>query len=130
MLEKIVVKTKKNREIVDVTDEINKVLKKSAMKNGFCRLFLPHTTAALTAANLDPERDLDILEGIEMVTPKKELSHLRHLLHVPTNIVASFLGSSLTVPFEKDVLVLGKWQRVVLIELNGPREREILVGVA
>lgn len=127
-MEKIIVKTKKAKEIVDITEKINNMLKKHAAGVGFCRLFVPHTTASITAANLDPEKDLDILEGIEMVTPKKELSHLRHLLHVPNNIIASFLGSSLIVPFKGSELMLGKWQRIVLVELNGPRTREVIVG--
>ena len=127
-METITIKTGKTKEIIDITDKIHTLLKKSIVSEGFCRLFIAHTTAAITAANLDPEKDLDILEGIEIVTPKKELVHLKHLLHVPNNIVVSFLGSSLVVPFKDKVLMLGKWQRIVLVELNGPRSREVIVG--
>jgi secondary thiamine-phosphate synthase enzyme len=48
---------------------------------------------------------------------------------VPDHILSALIGTSVAVPFERGKLVLGTWQRVVLIELDGPRERELVASV-
>lgn len=54
-MERITIKTKKHKEVVDVTDQFNEILRSAQNdKSGICHLFLTHTTAALTAADLDP----------------------------------------------------------------------------
>ena len=66
----LTVKTQKNRQVVDITDDVNNALAKSKAEPGLCHLFLTHTTAALTTADLDPGTDLDILDAIEAIIPK------------------------------------------------------------
>lgn len=123
---KIVVKTAKEKEVVDITDLINEKLPK---KNGVCHLFLTHTTAALTTADLDPGTDLDLLDAFEKIVPKLNFRHPHDPKHVPDHILSSLIGTSLSIPFENGKLKLGTWQRVVLIEFSGPREREIVLAL-
>lgn len=123
-MKKIFIETKKAKEVVDITDEISEALPK---KDGLCHLFLAHTTAALTTADLDPGTDLDMLDAFEEIIPKLDYRHPHDPSHVPDHILSSLIGTSLTVPVEKGELVLGTWQRVVLVEFNGPRKREITV---
>ncbi|TSC54399.1 MAG: hypothetical protein LiPW16_48 [Microgenomates group bacterium LiPW_16] len=93
-------------------------------------MFLTHTTAALTTADLDPGTDLDILDAFWEMIPKLKYRHPHDPSHVPSHILSSLIGTSLTLPFENKKLVLGTWQRIVLIELDGPREREIVISLA
>lgn len=90
-------------------------------------MFLPHSTACLTTAALDPGTDLDILGAIEIILSQK-VNHLRTYTHLPYYIVSSFLGPSLTIPAEGGCK-FGEMQRIALIEFNGPREREIIVDI-
>jgi secondary thiamine-phosphate synthase enzyme len=46
---------------------------------------------------------------------------------VPDHILSSLIGTALTLPVDGGSLVLGTWQRVVLIELDGPRQRELIL---
>ncbi len=126
---KISVKTKSAKQVVDITDEVNEVLAKSKIELGICHLFLTHTTAALTTADLDPGTDLDILDAIDEIIPKIKYRHPHDPSHTPDHIASTLIGTDLTIPFENKKLILGSWQRVVLIEFNGPREREIMVSI-
>jgi thiamine phosphate synthase YjbQ (UPF0047 family) len=60
--------------------------------------------------------------------PKLEYRHPHTLPHVPDHILSSLIGPSLMVPVQDHELALGLWQRVVLIEFDGLRERDILVS--
>jgi len=124
----IAVKTRKAKEVADITDEINKKLKEEKFNEGLCHLFLMHTTAALTTADLDPGTDLDMLDAWQAMIPKLTYRHPHNPGHVPDHILSSLIGTSLTIPVKNSKLVLGTWQRVVLVEFDGPRERKIVIS--
>ncbi len=119
------VKTHKKREIVDITDAVQKLLRTEA--NGVCHLTVLHTTAALTTADLDPGTDLDLLDAFEAMIPKLRYRHPHDPSHVPDHILSALIGTSVTQPVRKGQLVLGAWQRIVLVELDGPRERNVVL---
>src|SRR5919106_5120178 len=122
------VTTKGKREIVDLTKFSRDEFSKSKTINGLCHLFLLHTTAALTTADLDPGTDLDLLDAFDAVIPKLEYRHPHDPEHVPDHILSSLIGTSLIFPVKDGEPVLGTWQRIVLIEFDGPRTREIAIS--
>lgn len=127
-MEKIIIKTKKKKEVVDITETIAAEVRQAGLKDGVLHLFLTHTTAALTTADLDPGgTDLDYLEALEKMVPKLNYRHPHQPSHMPDHILSSLIGSSLTLPVEEGRLALGTWQRVVLMEFDGPRERQIIL---
>ena len=87
-----------------------------------------HTTAALTTADLDPGTDLDMLDAFELLIPKLNFRHPHDPSHTPDHILSALIGTSITLLVENRKLVLGTWQRVVLVELDGPRTREVAIG--
>lgn len=121
----IAIKTKKKKEVVDITEKVQEAVD---IQEGICHLFLMHTTAALTTADLDPGTDQDYLDAIEAIAPKLQYRHPHDPSHVPDHIMSSLIGASLNVPIQKGELVLGTWQRIVLIELNGPKERKVVIS--
>lgn len=125
----ITVSTRKQKEIVDITDQINRKLEKEKVENGLINLFVTHTTCALTTADLDPGTDLDMLEAFTEIIPKLKYRHPHDPTHVGDHIASSLIGSSLTIPVENGSMILGTWQRVVLVEFAGPRERKIIVNL-
>lgn len=125
---RISVKTHKKREVLDITDLIEQQLVKS--NSGVCHLLVLHTTSALTTADLDPGTDLDMLDAFEAMIPKLRYRHPHNPAHVPDHILSALIGTSVSLPFEKRKLVLGTWQRVVLVELDGPRERELAISIS
>ena len=129
-MQRIRIKTKKKREVIDLTDALQEVIDSSyAGASVFCQLSVLHTTAALTTADLDPGTDLDMLDAFEHLIPKLKYRHPHNPAHVPDHILSALIGTCVAVPVDKGGLILGTWQRVILVELDGPREREIVVGL-
>ena len=130
IMQRLTIKTRRKREVVDITDEVERLLGNGNPTGaGICSLFILHTTAALTTADLDPGTDLDMLDALEAMVPKLRYRHPHNPGHVPDHILSALIGTSVALPFEKGKLLLGTWQRVVLIELDGPREREVVATI-
>jgi secondary thiamine-phosphate synthase enzyme len=134
-MQRLTIKTRKKREVLDITDDVESLLgERSPAKNGsdttgICNLLVLHTTAALTTADLDPGTDLDMLDAFEAMIPKLRYRHPHDPGHVPDHILSALIGTSIALPFERGKLLLGTWQRVVMVELDGPREREVVVTI-
>lgn len=128
-MEIFTVKSRQKEEVIDISDRVEDLIKKKRKKNGLCHLFISHTTAGLTTADLDPGTDLDMLDAFREMLPNLKYRHPHDPSHVGDHILSSLIGSSLTLPFENGRLTLGTWQRVVLIEFNGPRERRIRISL-
>jgi len=116
---RLAVRTRKKREVVDLTDSLEEQLEKGDAQTGICHILVLHTTGT----------DLDMLDAFEEMMPKLRYRHPHDPSHVPDHILSALIGTCLSLPFENRKLVLGTWQRVVLIELDGPRERELAVSV-
>ena len=127
-MEELIIHTTKEREIIDITEKIQRYIPRHIITEGVCNLFVLHTTAALTTADLDPGTADDFLDAFEALIPKLQYRHPHNPGHVKDHIMATILGASLTVPIEKGELMLGAWQKIILVELGGPRERNIVVS--
>jgi secondary thiamine-phosphate synthase enzyme len=124
----LTIRTRGKRQILDITEQIETHLRKKHATDGICYLNVLHTTAAITTADLDPGTDLDMLDAFEAMMPKLKYRHPHNPEHVPDHIMSTILGSALTIPVESGSLVLGTWQRVILVELDGPRERNLVLN--
>jgi secondary thiamine-phosphate synthase enzyme len=128
-MEEIIIRTNKSKEVLDITNEVERVIKEKGIEAGICHLFCLHTTAALLCADLDPGTDLDMLDAFDVIVPALRYRHAHNPLHVKDHIMASIIGASVCVPIDKGELVLGPWQRVCLAEFGGPRERNVVVSL-
>lgn len=128
-MEKISVKTSGRIELADITEQIQKVILKSKIKEGVCFLFCPHTTAGLTInENADPSVRHDIIDSLNKLIP--EAAGYAHTEgNADSHIKSSLFGSSLTIFITAGRLVLGTWQGIYLCEGDGPRTREIWVKI-
>lgn len=126
-MERLTIETRKKREILDITDAIDGVLRRGAGRgSGLCFVNVLHTTAALATADLDPGTDLDMLDAFEAMVPHLRYRHPHNPEHVPDHILSTLIGTGLSVPYEDGALILGTWQRVILVELDGPRRRQLV----
>jgi len=123
----LTLETKKKDEIINITDKIEELLKKSKITDGLCTIFTAHTTCCITTADLDEGTDLDLLDALRSMLPKIDYRHPHDPDHAPDHILSSIIGPSVTVPIKQNRLVRGTWQEVILIELDGPRKRNIQV---
>jgi secondary thiamine-phosphate synthase enzyme len=125
----ISVVTKKRIEVIDITSEINSLLKKIGVVRGICYLYVPHTTSGITInENADPAVKQDILDALERIAPaNRDYNHKEG--NADAHIKSSIIGVSLSLFVENGRLVLGTWQSVFFCEFDGPRTRSLLIEV-
>ena len=124
----ITITTKKKDEVVDITETVENLLQEMKAPSGICVVFVAHTTCALTTADLDPGTDLDFLNVLRRMLPHISYRHPHDPSHTPDHILSSILGPSLAIPYQDGQLLLGTWQRVILVELDGPRQRTLHIS--
>lgn len=129
MLKEIAVQTNTQTQIIDITAQIQKVVRESGISEGLCCVFIPHTTAGVTInENADPSVKHDIIMELNKVIPLND--HYSHLEgNSAAHIKASIIGSSVNVPVENNNLLLGTWQGICFCEFDGPRQRKFYVKI-
>lgn len=124
----ITVRTQRKDQVLDLTRTVEDALRDAERESGVCVVFAAHTTCAITTADLDPGTDLDLLQALRSMLPQQTYRHPHDPAHAPDHILAAIIGPSVTVPYANGQLQLGTWQRVVLVELDGPRERTVRIS--
>ena len=122
------VKTRKKQECIDITEDVNKLVN---VDEGVCCVFVKHTTASVIInENNDPNLEKDLIGALNKVFPDGA-GYLHDKIdgNGGAHIKASVLGSSVMVPVKDGKLDLGKWQRIIFVEFDGPREREVSVEI-
>jgi secondary thiamine-phosphate synthase enzyme len=129
-MEEFDVKTDRKNQIIDITAKVAAIVRQSAVSEGICCVYTPHTTAAITInEHDDPNVGEDILEALAKLIPEGIWRHDRVDNNAAAHIKASIIGPSEAIPVQGGKLLLGTWQAVMLIELDGPRERRVIVEV-
>jgi len=123
------VQTPRREVLLDITSDIKKIVKKSGIKEGTCRVFIPHTTAALTInENADPAVLKDITGYLKKLIPQDSgFSHMEG--NSDAHIKTTLTGPSIDVLIHDGKLMLGTWQGIMLTEYDGPRTRKVYVQV-
>jgi secondary thiamine-phosphate synthase enzyme len=129
----IMIGTKGEVQIVDITGQVESAVSESGLKSGIACVFTPGSTCAVTTTEYELGLLHDIPEALEKLAPRnKEYRHNEKWGdgNGHSHVRASLIGSSITIPFDGGRLNLGTWQQIVFLELdNRPRQREILVKV-
>ena len=115
-------------ELIDITEKIQQVVSSvGIIENGYCMLFVPHTTAGITInESADPSVKSDILMTLDALVPRE--AGYRHLEgNSAAHVKSTLVGSSQLVAIEQNRLVLGTWQGIFFCEFDGPRNRKVHV---
>lgn len=121
------IKTQQPKQVVDLTEKLTTLIAQRKVSDGLCSVFLTHTTAALTTGEVGEGTDDDLLDVVEQMIPRVAFRHAHDPSHAWSHMAASILGPALQIPIARGSLVLGTWQSVLLIELDGPRDRQVQV---
>ncbi len=124
------VRTKQKQEMVDITGRVADLVGQSGVREGICLVYVPHATAAVAInEHADPNVGEDILEALARLIPEGKWRHDRIDNNAAAHIKATILGPGQAVPVRGGRLRLGTWQSLMLVELDGPRERTVIVEV-
>jgi len=123
---RFLVKTRQKIARIDITKEVERAAKEIGAKNGALLVSVPHTTAAVTVGETwDEDVTTDVERALAAWVPDVRFDHAEG--NSPAHFLSETIGVSCLVPLEDGKPVLGRWQGIVLIELDGPRERTVRV---
>jgi len=126
----LTIRTSRRCELKDVTEEIASTVHESGCTDAVCHLYVPHTTAGvLINEGDDPAVARDIEAALERLVPRSG-SYTHAEGNADAHIKSSLIGVTQPVLVEDEQLVLGRWQAIYFVELDGPRHRHILARVS
>jgi secondary thiamine-phosphate synthase enzyme len=132
----IQLQTTQQFEAVDISEQVQRAVGQSGLKDGIVAVTVPHTTAAIRLNHFEPLLMQDILRMLYRLAPQ-DISYNHDLFELRQNIMpnersnghahvkAFLLGSSVTVPVQNGHVVLGDRQNIIFIECDGGRKRTV-----
>jgi secondary thiamine-phosphate synthase enzyme len=122
------VRSHQREELVEITEQVERELAQSEVKEGVVVLYVQHTTAGLTMnENADPDVPRDMLHAFRTLIPQHGMGFRHGEENSDAHIKATLVGSTVTVPFQDGKLLLGRWQGIFLCEFDGGRERQVIM---
>jgi len=130
VITRLTIRTGAQREMLDLTARVAELVARAGLDEGQVTVYVPHATAAIVInENDDPNVCVDVLDLLDRLIPAGRWRHDRVDGNAAAHIQAAILGPGETVPVQGGRMLLGRWQAVMLVELDGPKERHILVQV-
>ncbi len=130
MFKEITVSTEKKNDVVDINSEVEAIISKSGVKEGLCNVFTPHATAAIIInENADPNVGFDLLNALNELIKEGKWMHDSVDGNGAAHIKAAIVGPSETIPVKEGKLMLGRWQDIMLVDFDGPRQRKVYINV-
>jgi secondary thiamine-phosphate synthase enzyme len=139
-MRRLALETTDGIQLLDITDEVAAIVRSTGIRDGIVTIVSRHTTAAVRIQEDEPLLLEDLLEFLRRLAPKdahyqhndfRIRTHHMHPDESPnghSHCLQFLLGTSESVPVMDGELQLGQWQRIFLVELDGPRpKREVLI---
>jgi secondary thiamine-phosphate synthase enzyme len=121
-------------DVIDLTDGVESVIRSSGVESGVATVFVPGSTAAITAMEFEPGGVHDLRAALDRLIPAQgDYAHnrLNHDTNSHAHIRAAIVGPSESVPIEGGRLATGTWQQLVLVDFDDrPRQRTVTVTIA
>lgn len=120
-------------ELLDLTDAVRAWVRETGVRDGLVTIFSPHTTARITLNEREAELQRDMVRFLGVLAPADgRYGHNRNpvddRLNAHAHLLGLFVNASESIPLVDGELLIGAWQSLFLVELDGPREkREVVV---
>jgi secondary thiamine-phosphate synthase enzyme len=115
-------------QILDITGQIRDWVAGSGIKDGLLTLISAHTTARVNVNEREPQLQRDMLTFLKRLVPR-DGDYLHNLAPIDgrdnahSHLLGLFMNTAETIPVAEGTLMLGAWQSIFFIELDGPRPR-------
>lgn len=139
-IEKLQVISTKQFELIDITDKVAAIVASTSISQGVVTVFASHTTAAIKINHNEPLLIQDFMKMLYRLVPV-DMSYSHDLFETRSGVAAEersnghahvkafLLGSSETIPVQKKKMMFNPRQSIFLVELDGGRERTVVVSV-
>ena len=126
-MKEISVRTSTRTQLVNITSKVASALAELDPAATLCHVYVPHTTAAVVINEAaDPDVADDLTAAYQAMVPEIPFAHAEG--NSDSHLLATLLGSSVTIPVESGRLKLGIWQGIFFVDLDGPRTRRVWVS--
>lgn len=125
------VRSTRREELIDVTEQVKTVVRKSGVRDGLVHVYAQGATAAMMIQeNWDESVQTDVVRLLQKLIPRGVWLHDRQDGNGDAHLKAGLVGPSETVPIVDGELGLSTWQNIFFCEFDGPRaERRIVCTV-
>ena len=127
--EDIRVSTRNRTEVVDVTADVEEIMRRSGIINGICVVHTLHSTTAIIVNEHELGLRKDIVKKVQQDFPKGAGWLHDKVDNADAHLASSYIGPTRIFPVRQGRLVRGPWQNIFLLELDGPRTRKITVEI-
>ncbi len=121
----------KHNQALELTSMIREIIDQSEIKDGFCIISIPHTTAGLVVTSFwDPLGWEDLMDELNKMIPSRiDFKHQESPTDASGHIKSALTGTSMVQIISDGKLMLGSSQGIYMLEFDGPREREFIVKI-
>lgn len=126
----LAIRTQSREDVVELTDMVSEQITASGVTDGMCFVSVLHTSCGLVIQENDGRLPNDLHTTLDRLVPwEGKYTHNVHDDNAAAHIKAALLGNSVQIPIADGKAVLGTWQRILLFEFDGPRERNVHVKI-
>lgn len=127
MIQEFNVQTKERYELVDITNRVEDIIKQGKIENGLALIFVPHSTAGIVLTENESGLKQDWVQFLKKLVSGFDFLHNRIDNNADSHILSGLIGQGKTIAIKNNKLILGVWQQIFLVELDGPKNRKIIV---
>ena len=123
--------TKKRREFINITRDVDKALQKSGIKEGMILVSAMHITSGIFVNDAEPGLHKDIEEWLLKLIPEGHdyYHHRTGEVNGDAHLRNILIGHQITIPVTDGKLDLGQWQKVFYAEFDGQRSKRLVIKV-
>ncbi|MDP3093571.1 MAG: secondary thiamine-phosphate synthase enzyme YjbQ [bacterium] len=129
MISEFSVSSQERYQLIDITDEVEKVVKESGIKDGLVLVFVPHSTAGILLTENEEGLKQDWLVFLKKLVSGSGFQHDKIDDNADSHILSGLVGQEKILPLRGGQIIRGTWQQIFLLELDGPRDRKIIVTI-
>ena len=129
MMSEINLSSKERYQLIDITDKVEKIVKESNIKDGLVLVFAPHSTAAILLTENEEGLKEDWLNFLKKLVSCFDFQHNRVDDNADSHILSGLVGQQRILPVKDGRIIRGTWQQIFLLELDGPKNRKIIVKI-
>jgi len=127
MLKEFNISTKERYQLIDITEKVEEIVQESEVKDGLVLVFVPHSTAAILLTENEEGLKEDWLDFLKKLVSGFDFQHNRIDDNADSHILSGLAGQERILLVKGGQIIRGTWQQIFLLELDGPRNRKIIV---
>ena len=115
MISEINVSSRERYQLIDITDEVEKAVKESGVKDGLVLVFAPHSTAAILLTENEAGLKEDWLDFLKKLVSGFDFQHNRIDDNADSHLLSGLIGQERILPVKDGRLIRGTWQQIFFI---------------